>query len=172
MTAHQIGRRGIGRRELLGTAATAALLPSALHAQGNKTGVDASTWTPDYINKLAGSAEYDTAAECAKVVPLDYKGRLTYWYWGVNQASTEIERKMEADFFAAFAKTYPNIELVKQNLDYNAMLDQIPEDVLTKHRRFNGYAGNIAQRLAEQEQRAGAARFPRLRSLEIGRAHV
>ena len=115
----------IGRRELLGTAATAALLPGALAAQGNKTGVDASTWTPDYINKLAGTADYDTAAECAKVVPLDYKGRLTYWYWGVNQASTEIERKMEADFFAAFAKTYPNIELVKQNLDYNAMLDKL-----------------------------------------------
>ena len=115
----------IGRRELLAGAATAALLPGALAAQGNKTGVDASTWTPDYINKLAGTADYDTAAECAKVVPLDYKGRLTYWYWGVNQASTEIERKMEADFFAAFAKTYPNIELVKQNLDYNAMLDKL-----------------------------------------------
>ena len=44
----------IGRRELLAGAATAALLPGALAAQGNKTGVDASTWTPDYINKLAG----------------------------------------------------------------------------------------------------------------------
>ena len=53
----------IGRRELLAGAATAALLPGALAAQGNKTGVDASTWTPDYINKLAGTAEYDTAAD-------------------------------------------------------------------------------------------------------------
>ena len=120
MTAHRIGRR-----ELLGSAAAAVALPGTLHAQANKTGIDASTWTPEYINKLAGTADYDTAAECARVVPLDYKGRLTYWYWGVNQASTEIERKMEADFFAAFAKTYPNIELVKQNLDYNAMLDKL-----------------------------------------------
>jgi multiple sugar transport system substrate-binding protein len=126
---HESGKsRSVDRRTLLAGAAGAAIaagLPKALWAQGSKTGVDAATWTPDYITQLAGTADYDTAAECARVVPLDYKGRLTYWYWGVNQASTDIERKIEVEFFAAFAKTYPNIELVKQNLDYNQMLDKL-----------------------------------------------
>ena len=37
-------------------------------------------------------AEFDTAAECAKVVPLDYKGRLTYWYTGPTDAAPEIDQ--------------------------------------------------------------------------------
>lgn len=37
-------------------------------------------------------------------------------------------------------------------VDYNALLDQIPDDVLTRHRRFNGIVGSHAQRLAEQER--------------------
>ena len=71
----------------------------------------------------------DTAADCAKVVPLNYKGKLTYWYVGPNQASPQIDRDMDAAFWAAFAKTYPNITVDKQNLDYNEMLDK------TAHRR-------------------------------------
>ncbi len=119
-------KHAVNRRNLLaGAVATMALPAAGARAQGSKTGVDAATWTPDYITKLAGTADYDTAAECARVVPLDYKGRLTYWYWGVNQASTEIEKRMDADFWVAFAKTYPNIEVVKQNLDYNQMLDKL-----------------------------------------------
>lgn len=39
-----------------------------------------------------------------------------------------------------------------QQVDYNALLDQIPDDVLTRHRRFNGIVGSHAQRLAEQER--------------------
>lgn len=37
-------------------------------------------------------------------------------------------------------------------VDYNALLDQVPDDVLTRHRRFNGIVGSHAQRLAEQER--------------------
>ena len=37
-------------------------------------------------------------------------------------------------------------------VDYNALLDQIPDDVLTRHRRFNGIVGSHAQRLAEHER--------------------
>lgn len=37
-------------------------------------------------------------------------------------------------------------------VDYAALLDSVPEDVLTKHRRFNGYVGSHAQRLAEQQR--------------------
>ena len=68
----------------------------------------------------------DTAADCAKVVPLNYKGRLSYWYVGPNQASPQIDRDMDTAFWAAFAKTYPNITVDKQNLDYNEMLDKTP----------------------------------------------
>jgi multiple sugar transport system substrate-binding protein len=93
-------------------------------ADENRTGVDAATWTPDYIDSIAGTLEVDTAAECAKVVPLDYKGRLSYWWVGPNQASPQIEHKINDEFWAAFARTYPNIEVDKQNLDYNQMLDK------------------------------------------------
>ena len=51
-------------------------------------------------------------------------------------------------------------------VDYNALLDQIPDDVLSKHRRFNGIVGSraqtLAQRLAEQErQRIAGEEFER-----------
>ncbi|MBV8912967.1 MAG: sugar ABC transporter substrate-binding protein, partial [Acetobacteraceae bacterium] len=74
---------------------------------------------------IAGTAEIDTAAECAKVVPLNTKGRLTYWYVGPNEATPQIEKDTDAQFWAAFAKTYPNITVERQNLDYNQMLNKI-----------------------------------------------
>lgn len=37
-------------------------------------------------------------------------------------------------------------------VDYAALLDQVPEDVLRTHRRFNGIVGSHAQRLAEQDR--------------------
>ena len=37
-------------------------------------------------------------------------------------------------------------------VDYAALLDTVPEDVLAKHRRFNGLVGSHAQRLAEQDR--------------------
>ncbi len=120
--------RRIDRRTLLGTAGAVALagaLPSSANAQSSKTGIDAATWTPQYIASIAGTAEYDTAAECAKVVPLNYSGRLTYWYFGPNQASPPIEHEMDAAFWKAFGETYPNIKVTAQNLDYNQMLDNL-----------------------------------------------
>ena len=63
--------RHIGRRALLaytmaiGTLAS-TYVPGTL-AQGSKTGVDLSTWTPSYIKSIAGTAEYDTAAECYRI---------------------------------------------------------------------------------------------------------
>ena len=118
----------VNRRTLMaGVAAVAmaASLPGAVLAQGSKTGVDAATWTPEYISSIAGTAEFDTVAECARVVPLDYAGRLTYWYFGPNQASPQIEHEIDAQFWAAFAKTYPNIKVTKLSLDYNTMLDKL-----------------------------------------------
>ena len=77
----------LSRRTLLqyaaGTGLAAAGLSSPLLAaaqdSSTKTGVDPAIWTPDYITSIAGTIEVDTAAECAKVVPLDYTGKLTYW---------------------------------------------------------------------------------------------
>ena len=118
---------GLDRRALLGYAAAAGVaagLPGEAAAQASQIGIDAAQWTPEYISSIAGTAEYDTAAECARVVPLNYAGRLTYWWVGPNQASPQIEHEIDAQFWAAFAKTYPNIKVTKQNLDYNEMLNK------------------------------------------------
>ena len=91
-------RGAVARRTVLGYAGAAAAglvgLPGAARAQGSKTGIDAATWTPAYISSIAGTAEYDTAAECARVTPLNHSGRLTYWYFGPTQASPEVARSI------------------------------------------------------------------------------
>ncbi len=128
--------RAVSRRKFLAyTTATAALatgFASGAFAQGSKTGVDLTTWTPQYISSIAGTAEYDTAAECYRIVPKDYRGRVTYWYFGPTQASPQIEHDLDKAFFAAFAATYPNITVVAQNLNYNEMLDKLRTSALGK----------------------------------------
>ena len=37
-------------------------------------------------------------------------------------------------------------------VDYNAFLDSVPEDVLLRHRRVNGMVGSTAQRLTERQR--------------------
>jgi multiple sugar transport system substrate-binding protein len=118
----------VDRRRFLGYAAGAGALAAGLgplRALAQDTGIDIANWTPDYISSIAGTIEVDTAAECAKVVPLDYKGRLTYWWVGPNEASPRIDHEVNDQFWAAFAKTYPNITVEKQNLDYNQMLNKL-----------------------------------------------
>ena len=100
--------------------------------RASKTGIDAATWTPQHIASIAGTAEYDTAAECAKVVPLNHSGRLTYWYFGPTQASPQIEHELDAQFWDAFGKLYPNIKVTKQNLSYNELLDKFRTAALGK----------------------------------------
>lgn len=118
------------RRGLLGSTAGVGAglalggLGDAL-AQESPLGIDPSGWTPKYIESIAGTAEVDTAAECAKVVPLDYKGRLTYWWVGPSQAEPPIHHQMDAAFWEAFSKTYPNITVEKQSLNYNEMLNKL-----------------------------------------------
>src|SRR4051794_22011855 len=106
--------RPLDRRTFLAssTAAVAAVsLGGPAFAQASKTGVDPTKWTPDYIKSIAGTAEYDTAAECYKVVPKDYKGRLTYWYFGPNQGNPQIEHDLDKQFWEAFKALYPNIQV-------------------------------------------------------------
>lgn len=133
MTKRDPFKATLNRRKLIGGAAAAAAatrisFPRASLAQETRTGVDPSTWTPEYIQSIAGTYEIGegtTAEELSKVVPLDYTGRLTYWWVGPTQASPQIDHDSDAAFWAAFAETYPNITVEKQNLDYNQMLDQI-----------------------------------------------
>jgi multiple sugar transport system substrate-binding protein len=123
------------RRAFLGSTAAAALaaaLPASAFAQGSKTGIDLNNWTPQYIASIAGTEEFDTAAECYKVVPKDYTGRVTYWYAGPNAAWPQIEHQIDAEFWDTFQKTYPNIKVTKQNLDYNEMLNKLRAAALGK----------------------------------------
>ncbi len=118
----------VRRRGFLGLSAGAGLAASGLMpaaAADNPAGLDIAAWSPDYVNKIAGTLSVDTAADCAKVVPLDHKGRLTYWYVGPNEASPKLDSQIDAEFWAAFAKTYPNITVEKQNLGYDQILDKI-----------------------------------------------
>ena len=86
--------------------------------------VDLSKWSPDYVKAIAGTKEFDTAADCAKVTPLDYKGRVTLWYQGVFEGDPDILRQNYKEFFAAFRATYPNIQLEDQGITYNDLLDK------------------------------------------------
>lgn len=66
-------RRGVS------VAASAALLAASMPVSA-QTPVDLSKWSPEYVRSIAGTQEFDTAASCGKVTPLDYKGRVTFWY--------------------------------------------------------------------------------------------
>jgi multiple sugar transport system substrate-binding protein len=87
--------------------------------------VDVSQWSPEYVTRIAGTEEVDTAAECAKVTPLDHRGKVSVWWNGPNDASPDIERKLNEEFWAAWKNTYPNIETDYQNIDYNQLIDKL-----------------------------------------------
>ncbi len=120
----------LGRRGLL--AGTAGLLATGPAMAQTTSAVDAAAWSPDYVRKIAGTLDVDTAAECAKVVNLNHTGRLTYWYVGPNEASPRLDHEIDAQFWAAFAKTYPNITVEKQSFTYNEILDKIRTSALGK----------------------------------------
>ena len=131
------------RREVVGYSIAALLSTTMLFtstAASYAAGVDLSKWSPDYVKSIAGTQEFDTGADCAKVTPLDYKGRLSYWYTGPNDASPDIDKKIDADFWAAWKATYPNIQTDYQNIDYNVLLDKLRTSLL-------GNAGPMVVRL-------------------------
>ena len=134
---------GLRRRELVAYS-IAALLSTTMVATATTASyaqsVDLSKWSPDYVKSIAGTQEFDTGADCGKVTPLDYKGRLTYWYTGPNDASPDIDKKIDADFWAAWKATYPNIQTDYQNIDYNVLLDKLRTSLL-------GNAGPMVVRL-------------------------
>jgi multiple sugar transport system substrate-binding protein len=127
--------RPITRRTFMASAAATAAtvaLPGLSFAQETRAGIDPAKWTPEFIASIAGTESFDTAAECYRVTPKDHKGRLTYWYFGATQASSEIEHKLDREFQAAFHELYPNIDVTWQNLDYNEMLNKLRTAALGK----------------------------------------
>src|SRR4029078_7689498 len=114
----------LGGAVLRGTVST-ALIASLMSAPAlGAAPVDLSKWSPEYVRSIAGTQEFATAADCGKVTPLDYKGRLTFWYQGVFEGDPELLRQYYRDFFETFRKTYPNIQLEEQALTYNDLLDK------------------------------------------------
>ncbi len=116
-------RNAVGRL-LLSTTMSLSLAVSMAAPQAWAQGVDLSKWSPEYVQSIAGTKEFDTAADCAKVTPLDYKGKLTLWYQGVFEGDPDILRENYKQFFETFRKTYPNIDLEEQGITYNDLLDK------------------------------------------------
>jgi len=119
--------RRLDRRRFLRVAAGSGLVVAQLMssaAWAADADIDLSKWSPEYVKSIAGTAEFDTAAHCNEIVPLDYKGRLTFWYQRVSEADPEIAKEYYDKFFETFRATYPNIELEEQGLDYNVLLDK------------------------------------------------
>ena len=134
----QVGR--LNRRQLLAYSLTAAITIPLLSGTAYGQSVDLSKWSPEYIRSIAGTEEVDTAKDCSAVVPLDYKGRLSVWWTGPTDASPDIERRINDEFWAAWKATYPNIETDAQNIDYNTLLDKLRTATL-------GNAGPMVVRL-------------------------
>ncbi|HET8631338.1 MAG TPA: sugar ABC transporter substrate-binding protein, partial [Thermomicrobiales bacterium] len=116
-----------------GAASTPAQATSPIAAgtpgANTRTGITAAEWNPEKIRAQAGTLQVDTKAAVAKVVPTDYKGKLSFWYAGPNQASPDIDKQIDKEFWDAWNATYPGIPLkvgdTVQNLDYNQMLDKV-----------------------------------------------
>ena len=123
MTNSRDGDR-FDRRKVLRLTVAVALSASLMSSTALAQSVDVSQWSPEYVRSIAGTEEFDTAEACGKVTPLDYKGRLTFWYQGVFEGDPDMLRQYYKDFFESFRKTYPNIQLEEQALTYNDLLDK------------------------------------------------
>ena len=135
MTRLKLGR-AVVRGAVASALATSMMMSTALAAPP----VDLSKWSPEYVRSIAGTETFDTAEACGKVTPLDYTGRLTFWYQGVFEGDPDLLRQYYADFFETFRKTYPNIQLEEQALTYNDLLDKF-------RTALAGNAGPMAVRL-------------------------
>ena len=131
---------GISRRHFarsaVASAFTVALLGTTAYAQS----VDVSKWSPEYVRSIAGTATFDTAADCGAVVPNDYTGKVSYWYTGPFEADPVIAHEQDAAFWEAFKAAYPNITTDVQSITYNELLDKFRTALL-------GNAGPMVVRL-------------------------
>jgi multiple sugar transport system substrate-binding protein len=90
-----------------------------------KTGIDVSQWNPEAIRALAGTREFDTAADLHALFPESTSGSIQYWNVGPTEASPQITKDLYDEFLQAFAGYFPNITLDNQNVGYNDLLDKI-----------------------------------------------
>ncbi len=90
-----------------------------------KTGIDVTQWNPEAIRALAGTREFDTAADLHAIVPESTTGSIQFWNVGPNEASPQIAKDLYEEFQQAFAGYYPNVTLDNQNVGYNDLLDKI-----------------------------------------------
>ncbi len=84
-----------------------AFIASLLSTSALGAPVDLSKWSPEYVRSIAGTEEFDTAEACGKVTPLDYKGRLTFWYQGVFEGDPDLLRQYYKDFFEVLPQNLP-----------------------------------------------------------------
>ena len=115
----------LNRRQVVGYVVALGMAASLLSGTAYAQSVDLSKWSPEYVRSIAGTEKVDTAGDCSKIVPLDYTGKVSVWWTGPNEASPDISRKVNDEFWAAFKATYPNIEVDNQNIDYNQLLDKL-----------------------------------------------
>lgn len=125
----------LSRRKMVvaGAAAAGAVVAGAnmslAQDASEKTGVDPSVWTPEYINEIAGTLEVDTAAEVGEITPTDYEGETSYWWVGPTEATPPLEVELNDELWASWGETYPNIPLELGdnllNIGYNDLLDKI-----------------------------------------------
>ena len=100
---------GFGRALARGMAVS-TLMVSMMSTSVLGQSVDLSKWSPEYVRSIAGTEEYDTAELCGAVTPLDYEGRLTFWYQGVFEGDPDLLRQYYKDFFEAFRATSHTLE--------------------------------------------------------------
>jgi multiple sugar transport system substrate-binding protein len=111
-------------------------------ADDDEMSVDVSQWSPEYINEIAGTHEFDTQEFVSQIVPLDYEGSMTYTYNGPTEASPQISWDMDEAYWEAWNETYPGIPLSPgdgvESLTYGDMVDQI------RTAAFGNAAPNVA----------------------------
>jgi len=91
----------------------------------SKTGVDPSKWNIETINALAGTITVDTAAELHALVPDTASGKVSLWINGPVESTPQIAKDFYEEFGTIFKTWYPNLELDRQNVDYNDLLDKL-----------------------------------------------
>ena len=121
----------LSRRTLLGGAAGLAgatvLGKSALAQDATavaKTGVDPDKWNIDTINALAGTITVDTAAELHAVVPDSVSGDVAFWNNGPVESTPQVQKDLYEQFGEALKTYWPNLNVDRQNIDYNDLLDK------------------------------------------------
>jgi len=113
-------------RALAAIAAVSMMTTSMSYAQS----VDLSQWSPEYVKSIAGTKQFDSAADCGAVVPNDYAGKVSYWYTGPFEADPEIAHVQDKAFWEAFKAAYPNIQVDVQSITYNELLDKFRTSLL------------------------------------------